>query len=58
MKTTLQLLVLATVFTTAASAAEYEQLPGHGGGLRSDGSSIVVADDFVLNDSIAISGFT
>jgi hypothetical protein len=58
MKTTIQLLSFAMVLTTVARGADYQQLPNHGGGLQSDGSLLVVADDFVLTNTTEISTFT
>lgn len=58
MKITSQLILLFSLFVTAALGADYQQLPGHGGGLQSDGAAIVVADDFVLAETTEIAGFT
>ena len=58
MKTTLQLLVLLTLFTATARAADYQQPPAHRGGLSADGSAFTVADDFVLPDLTAIASLT
>lgn len=53
MKTRLGILLLLSLAASPARAALFEQLPSHGGGMQ-----LRVADDFVLADSILVSGFT